>query len=125
MDSKYRKKVRVETSAASAICCTVVPEKPCSWKSRDAAPCSAIRVSRFLRSRRPSSNSAVFTTPISARAAISETVGYPSLGRRNPGRTFLAERPIQIAELVVRTDYELGAAASSTILHGTSAFSSM
>ena len=53
--AKYRKKVRADTSAASAISSTVVPSKPFSVNSRMADSSRARRVASFLRSRRPSS----------------------------------------------------------------------
>ncbi len=53
LDGKYRKKVLGDTSAASAICSTVVLAYPFSSMSRMASRRMASRVWIFLRSRRP------------------------------------------------------------------------
>ncbi|MEU6923702.1 hypothetical protein [Streptomyces sp. NPDC046631] len=53
MAGKYRKTVLGDTSAAAAICSTVVASYPCSAIRRWAAPRIAIRVRSFFRSRSP------------------------------------------------------------------------
>ena len=53
LDGKYRKKVLADTSAASAICSTVVLAYPFSLISRLASRLMASRVWTFLRSRKP------------------------------------------------------------------------
>nr|WP_280389371.1 hypothetical protein [Nocardia wallacei] len=51
--SKYRFTVRGDTSAASAICSTVVASNPFASHNRSATSMMRRRVCCFLRSRRP------------------------------------------------------------------------